>query len=155
MELKKSVNFIYTNREEKMKYVALKYNDFLNGRVLDVGCWNKDLKKYLNNDVRYIGIYIAGSPDIYFDLEAKLPLPFENNSFDLVVCADVLEHLESIHFVFDELCRVSEKYILISLPNPLSSIFGYLFNKKYADSLEKQKNFGRCYCRPFSKRYNS
>ena len=33
-------------------------------------------------------------------------LPFENNSFDLVICSEVLEHLEDYHAAIDEIYRV-------------------------------------------------
>lgn len=119
---KKIANFIYKNREEKMEYVALKYKDFLKGKILDIGCWNAGLKKYLDNGAKYTGIDIDGDPDIFINLE-KQKIPFLDNSFDCVICADTLEHLDNIHEIFDELIRVSRKYIIISLPNCYSSSF--------------------------------
>lgn len=44
-------------------------------------------------------------------------LPFKSNSFDLVVCTEVLEHLDNPKKAYKELIRVSNKYILISVPN--------------------------------------
>ncbi|KKQ35204.1 MAG: Methylase involved in ubiquinone/menaquinone biosynthesis [Microgenomates group bacterium GW2011_GWA2_37_6] len=44
-------------------------------------------------------------------------LPYKSNSFDLVVCTEVLEHLENPKKAYRELIRVSNKYILISVPN--------------------------------------
>ena len=43
-------------------------------------------------------------------------LPFEDNSFDLVFCTDVLEHVveEDVEKAIEELVRVSKKYILVS-----------------------------------------
>lgn len=113
-------NFVYKNREERAEYTALKYEKFLKDRVLDVGCWNKYLKKYLKKDVEYIGIDIAGNPDVFVDLE-KQKIPFPDNSFNCVVCTDVLEHLDNIHEIFDELLRVTKKYVIISLPNCYSA----------------------------------
>jgi hypothetical protein len=43
-----------------------------------------------------------------------------------VLCLDVLEHLENIHRVFDELCRVSGSYVIVSLPNPWASFWRLL-----------------------------
>jgi tellurite methyltransferase len=42
-------------------------------------------------------------------------LPFENESFDIVLCNYVLMFIdpENMKFVVDELCRVSKKYILM------------------------------------------
>ncbi len=44
-------------------------------------------------------------------------LPFKNNSFDLIVCTEVLEHLDNPRKAYKELIRVSKKYILLSVPN--------------------------------------
>jgi ubiquinone/menaquinone biosynthesis C-methylase UbiE len=45
-------------------------------------------------------------------------LPFPDNTFDIVVCTDVLEHLSTMDEAVSELCRVcSDKgYLLISVP---------------------------------------
>jgi len=44
-------------------------------------------------------------------------LPYKDNSFDLVLCMEVLEHLEKPDKALDELKRVSKKYVLLSVPN--------------------------------------
>lgn len=46
-----------------------------------------------------------------------MKLPFKNNSFDLVICTEVLEHLENPKKAYRELLRVSKKYVLITVPN--------------------------------------
>lgn len=48
-------------------------------------------------------------------------LPFRNDSFDLVLCSEVLEHLSDPKKAFGEVARVSKKSILISIAgeNPL------------------------------------
>ena len=44
-------------------------------------------------------------------------LPYKSNSFDLVVCTEVLEHLTEPRKAYRELLRVSKKYVLLSVPN--------------------------------------
>lgn len=44
-------------------------------------------------------------------------LPYRKNSFDLIICTEVLEHLEDPETALEELKRVSKKYLLISVPN--------------------------------------
>jgi len=136
---------LYRNRKEKMKWMVQQFNSAFEeaNSVLDAGCDRKKLKEFLSDRINYVGIDISGAPDIHFDLDKEGKLPFKDNSFDLVVCADVLEHLENIHFIFDELIRVSNKYILLSLPNPLSGVFSYFLGKKYSGNFEKQKKFGK------------
>ena len=117
----------YESREDKARYVADKYKDILKGRILDVGadrCFLKDLLA----GTEYMGIGMGGEPDMEVDLEAA-KIPFEDSSFDCVLCLDVLEHLDSIHATFDELARVSRRYVIISLPNPYRDFVGMLFGR--------------------------
>ncbi|MEM7348132.1 MAG: methyltransferase domain-containing protein [Chloroflexota bacterium] len=44
-------------------------------------------------------------------------LPFPDNSFSLVMCLEVLEHLPSSEAGLRQLARVSSEYILISVPH--------------------------------------
>ena len=44
-------------------------------------------------------------------------LPYEDNSFDLVLCTEVMEHLAEPDKVLSEIIRVSGKYCLFSVPN--------------------------------------
>ncbi len=44
-------------------------------------------------------------------------LPFPDNSFDLVYCLEVLEHLPDSSLGLRELTRVSNKYVLLSVPH--------------------------------------
>lgn len=53
-------------------------------------------------------------------------LIYENNSFDLVTCMEVLEHLEDPVKGLKEVERVSSKYVLLTVPNePWFTIFNY------------------------------
>jgi len=50
-------------------------------------------------------------------------LPYKPNSFDMVLCTEVLEHLENPEQALKELKRVSKKYLILSVPNePLFTI---------------------------------
>ena len=118
-------DFKYTSREDKPKYVWRKYREILQGKILDVGADECGLKKFLPEGTEYTGIGLGGSVDLEIDLE-KERLPYEDNSFDCVLCLDVLEHLDNLHEVFDELCRVTGKYLIISLPNPWAGFMGML-----------------------------
>lgn len=44
-------------------------------------------------------------------------LRYEDDSFDVVLCTEVLEHLEFPRKALKELIRVSQKYVLITVPN--------------------------------------
>lgn len=141
----KNINWYYRIREERSKWISERFKESFesSNNLLDVGCYNKDLKKHVSNEINYLGIDVTGSPDMIINLEEIERLPFENNSFNIVVCADVLEHLENIHLIFDELCRVSNKYIIITLPNPIFGMNRYILRKRYANDPESEKQFGK------------
>jgi len=123
-------DFVYTDRRTKARYVFLKYGELLRGTVLDVGCDERHLREHLEGRASYWGIGLGGNPDQKVDLE-KGPLPCFDNSFDCVLCMDVLEHLDNPHEVFDELCRVSRRHVIMSLPNPYSSFYNTLCQGDY------------------------
>ncbi|GAB4339698.1 MAG: hypothetical protein Kow0099_15010 [Candidatus Abyssubacteria bacterium] len=111
-------DFRYKDRETKAKYVWLKYGPLLEGKkILDVGADQCHLRQHLDAGASYFGVGLGEGVDQQVDLD-KERLPFPDNSFDCVLCLDVLEHLENIHRTFDELCRVSSRHVIISLPNP-------------------------------------
>jgi len=111
--------------EDKYKLaVGLVKNDF--NSVLDVGCRNKILKKYLPANIQYQGLDLEADEEIIKnDLEKGIPL--RDKSFDIVFALDILEHLDNIEFVFQELMRVAKKGVIISLPN----MFFWVFRIKF------------------------
>lgn len=44
-------------------------------------------------------------------------LPFADGQFDLVICCEVMEHLEDPKKALEEIQRVSKKYCVLSVPN--------------------------------------
>ena len=132
--MKFKTNYVYTDRRTKSRYVYLKYQSILVGNILDVGADQCYLKEHLGNEANYIGIGLSSDKlDLKIDLEKEI-LPYKNNSFDVVLCCDVLEHLDNIHEVFDELCSVSKKYVIISLPNPHSAFWDYVKHGNYNEN---------------------
>jgi len=71
----------------------------------------------------YPGINIKDG-DIY-------KLPYKDNSFDLVICTEVLEHLDNPKKALAELRRISSKYILLSVPNEPFFIMANFLRGKY------------------------
>ena len=121
----------FVDRESKARFAYEKYREILKGSVLDVGADACHLKKHLPKEVVYKGIGFGKGKDIIrLDLE-KGRLPFPAKRFDCVLCLDVLEHLENIHEVFDELCRVSKRWVVVSLPNPWNDFMRFLRKRAY------------------------
>ena len=106
----------FPTRESRSHYVAKRFQKYVAGSVLDVGCFEAPLRDILQG-VQYTGIDVAGRPDIKLNLEECTRLPFESGEFSCVICVDVLEHLDNLHLVFGELVRVSARHLIVSLPN--------------------------------------
>lgn len=56
------------------------------------------------------------NPDVRFEVANLYELPYEDGQFDLVVCSEVLEHLNDPASALAELCRVGKK-VLVTVPN--------------------------------------
>lgn len=86
--------------------------------VLEIGIGNKTVSNYLKEhgfDVTTLDFDASLKPDKVGDVRK---LPFQDNSFDLVMCCQVLEHLPFSDFekALREIARVSKKHAVISLP---------------------------------------
>jgi 2-polyprenyl-3-methyl-5-hydroxy-6-metoxy-1,4-benzoquinol methylase len=120
----------YRGRKDKQEFLVKNFGEFLSGSVLDVGCGNSNLRQLLSARCRYTGVDLLGNPDIVVNLEKGLPLT--TKSYDCVIALDVLEHVNRIHYLIDEICRVSRKYVILSLPNMYEITFRvkYLLGKR-------------------------
>jgi len=97
--------------------------------VLDVGCGegftlnklkeNKIGKTYEGIDYSKEAIALGRKayPDLHIFEGNIYDLKYKDNSFDLVICSEVVEHLENPQKALKELLRVSKKYVLLSVPN--------------------------------------
>ncbi len=110
----------FADREGRAAFIAKTFKSEIvqADSILDVGCDYNTLKKIIGEKVTGIDLY--GAPDIIVDFEKEKLSRFSNNQFNLVVCTEVLEHLENFHQMLNELVRVSNKHVLISLPNCMS-----------------------------------
>ncbi len=121
-----STSLSYDSAETKAKYLVEKYRPVLGGSVLDVGCGKRLVGEHVPKPDLYVGVDLKPPCDVVVDLDREA-LPFEDRSFDAVICSDVLEHLESAHRMFDECCRVARSRVVISLPNPARDFLVELF----------------------------
>lgn len=120
----------YTDRATKARYVWIKYQSILSGRILDVGADACYLRQHLPPKTDYCGIGLGEQVDRTVNLEKQL-IPFPDSSFDCALCLDVLEHVDNIHALFDDLCRVSRRFVIISLPNAWLDFYNMLRNGEY------------------------
>ena len=73
-------------------------------------------------------------PEIEFETASLYKLPEIDNTYDLVVGCEVLEHMEQPNDALKELMRVSKGYVLVSVPNePIWRILNMLRGKYWRD----------------------
>lgn len=87
--------------------------------ILEIGIGNSLVANYLKQrglKIITLDIDKGLSPDT---VGSVLSMPFSNNSFELVACFEVLEHLPYKFFpqALNEIHRVSRKNVLLSLPD--------------------------------------
>ncbi len=97
--------------------------------ILDAGCGegftltrlneNKIGKEFVGIDYSEAAVKIGKSihPELKLRAGSIYKIPFKDNSFDLVICTEVLEHLEKPEKALAELERVTKSYCIISVPH--------------------------------------
>jgi ubiquinone/menaquinone biosynthesis C-methylase UbiE len=100
-------------------------------RILDVGCGDGSLARDLSErtgaavtmaDLSWRRVERArGALPGGAAAQASIyALPWKERSFDLVVCTDLLEHLDDPTAAMAELVRVSARHVLVSVPNQIA-----------------------------------
>ena len=87
--------------------------------MLEIGIGNGFVSKYLKEkgiNILTMDIDRRLNPDIVGNITN---IPFENRSFDLIACYEILEHLpyEKFYKTISEIFRVSKSYAILSLPD--------------------------------------
>lgn len=106
-----------------------RHMDFDNKTLLDVGCGKGEPARFINRKGRYFAVGLdAFEPYLRQCQKDKIhnayiqgdvrQLPFADNSFDLVICLEVLEHLEREdgEKLLKELERVAKRQVILSTP---------------------------------------
>ncbi len=107
--------------------------------VLDVGCSTGNGMNYLTSigketkgiDVSNKAIQRSLARGFDARVASVLDIPFPENSFDLVVSTDVLEHIEEseVKLAISEVIRVSKKYIAVKIATIREQGSNELLNK--------------------------
>lgn len=118
--------------------------------ILDAGCGegftiinlrrNKIGKRYEGVDYSKDAIELGKKmyPEINIKLGNIYNLPYGDNSFDLIVCTEVLEHLKNPQDALKELKRVSNKYLVFSVPNEPFFILANFLRGNYLKTFGNQ-----------------
>ncbi|TET55434.1 MAG: class I SAM-dependent methyltransferase [Actinobacteria bacterium] len=143
----------YTNKNPLITRINLSFLDSISTlvqknspkKILDAGCGEGFVLEHLRKDVNadFIGLDIESNaldiarlknPQIDFKHASVYEQPFEDNSFDLVILSEVLEHLEEPDKALSEVSRVTKRYALISVPQEPIWRVGNLARLKYMRS---------------------
>jgi len=121
-----SLDILFSNFLFIQKQIArdlfLKHRVALRGYVLDIGCGRRPFQNYIEG--RYIGVEysILLNPDIVADARR---LPFRDETFDSVMCTEVLEHVPEPRLVIIEMRRVLRKAGVAYVTVPMSWCLHY------------------------------
>lgn len=101
-------------------------------------CFYKIFKGMKNLDYT-TGDYNSPIADIHFDLHHA---PFEDNTFDVIFCNHVLEHVEDAHQCMRELYRIMKPggWGIFQVPQDQTRAVTYE-DKSITDPLEREKHF--------------
>lgn len=121
--------------------------DYIDKKVLDVGCNTGILLiPLLEKGVDIVGVDISKnditetrkklqekgfSPSLALVADAK-KLPFQENTFDIVLLSDILEHVSQPELVAKEAYRVIKKggYIFVTVPNECHPVVKFEWLRK-------------------------
>ncbi len=117
-------------------------------KILDIGCGEGIVDNFLINNLSVNSSQIVGldiepnclkiaktiNQGVQFYQGSIYKLPFQDNSFDLVLALEVLEHLEYPEEAIGELNRVSRDWVIISVPNDRIFRLGNMLRFKYLSS---------------------
>jgi len=121
-----------------IRYFALKnilqkeigINDF----VLDLGGFDGVLSKYISNhrgafpivvDLDFAGLVLAKKSGLATVLSSVMNLPFTDDSVDVVMCLDLIEHLDDESALLDEAFRVLKPNgkLILTTPSEAGIVF--------------------------------
>jgi len=119
--------------------------------VLEIGIGDKTVVNFLKSqgvNITTLDINKDLKPDV---IGSVLTMPFRDSSFDVVLCAEVLEHLpfEKFEEGLKELKRVSRKNLVLSLPH-----FGHSLKFSFKIPLIKEKRIACRLAFPIKHEFN-
>ena len=110
--------------DSRLLYISKFIGNEPGSRILDLGCRNGELQKYLKKNLEYYGVDLVEEYKTYiknyfiFDI-TNTKYPFKNDFFDYIYIGEVLEHVSNFFHVFEEAHRILKfgGKLIITVPN--------------------------------------
>ena len=117
--------------------------NFLKGEIVfDLGCRDQILKRFLKGNFHYVGVdYANENQNNFIKHNLENGLPSFDKDIDIIVCLDVLEHIDNSHRLRDDIFKKAKKKIIIALPN--MAYYKFRFNFLFTGELSGKYPFGK------------
>jgi ubiquinone/menaquinone biosynthesis C-methylase UbiE len=102
------------------------------GKILDIGCGQSPYRYLLNkSETEYKGIDVVEASSFdYINNDITLfdgeHIPFPDNTFEAVICTEVLEHVFNYQTLVDEMYRVCKPNAQLIITIPFSARYHYI-----------------------------
>lgn len=118
-------------RPVRLNAVLRILNKLPGGKILDIGCMDDYLLKRLPKKFDYTGFDEEPLCENKKIIKGKVEDYLENKKYDIVLCTEVLEHLDDPVDVIKKIKRLSKRFVLISVPNePFFSVMRFFIPAK-------------------------
>ncbi|MEK6893424.1 MAG: class I SAM-dependent methyltransferase [Nanoarchaeota archaeon] len=118
-------------RPLRLKAILKILNKLPSGTILDVGCMDDYMLKKIPKRFEYIGFDEEPSCKNDKIIKGRVEDYIGNKKFDIVICTEVLEHLDNPVEAIKKLKSWSKRFIIISVPNePFFSLFRFFLPAK-------------------------
>jgi len=120
----------------RFNHVLKLIGDVKNKKILDAGCGEGYFLSVINSNKK-IGVELSEKrisqalksyPDLKIKIADVTHLPFEDNTFDVIVCSEVLEHVSGYEQAIKEFkrCIKPDGHVVLSFPNEFAVSIGRL-----------------------------
>jgi len=150
------MNRLYRSRNPLVRYIHTKRLEIVKalvtgnkGKLLDCGCGEGHLLQEVGGekygiDSSHFALTKARerNPDAEILKGDLTHLPFDDSSFDMVICSEVLEHIRDYRSAVSEIIRITKKAgrMVITVPNERNWTFGRLAMLRFPVKLKDHLN---------------